>query len=168
MPTPFAENRMAVCIERKRLLTGGMQEYSCELIRTTGNFGILRYVIDKIYAVDSITLEPGDVTYALYWNERPYTLYIWHRRRISGVLYYFNIADSISLLPNAFTWRDLVVDILIVEDGSAHILDEEELPRDLDPELYSYINRAKTFILNRYPDIILEADGIMREIVPLR
>ncbi len=108
------------------------------------------------------------MTYALYWNERPYTLYIWHRKRISDALYYFNIADSISLLPNVITWRDLVVDILIVEDGSVHILDEKELPRDLDPALYSYIERSKTFIINRYPDIIREADGIMGKIVPLR
>jgi predicted RNA-binding protein associated with RNAse of E/G family len=108
---------------------------------------------------------PGDVTTALYWTDRPYTLYIWQVHGTKEAVYYFNIADSITLLPDEFSWRDLTVDIFIDTAGAVHVLDEDELPVDLTAELQCYILTAKSHILNCYRDLIIEANVLVKKYV---
>ena len=150
---------MPICIEKKLTLSGKVYEFECELLLFNGDMGVLKYVLDRAYIIQEIKLQPGDVTHALYWVNRPYALYIWH---VTGdrVIYYFNIADQISLQPQLFLWRDLAIDIVIDDDG-VHILDEDELPDDLDPELSRYIQSAKTSIMREYASIIREATIII-------
>jgi Protein of unknown function (DUF402) len=154
---------MPPCIERKILLTGVIHEYPCDVVLYTERFGILRYVLDRQHSIGKFSLEPGDITYALYWSDRPYTLYTWRLRNSGRMLYYFNIADSISLQPDTFIWRDLVVDILIDDELSVQILDEQELPLYLEPTLRDTIERAKKHILDFYASIIREVNSILSE-----
>ncbi len=146
---------MSTCVEQKVLLSGEHHEYLCDLALFTCTFGILRYIIDREYHVGEITLKPGEATLAFYWPHRPYTLYTWRHNRAGRALYYFNIADSVSLAPTRFAWRDLVVDILVSED-EPYILDENDLPSNLSPELFDYIERSKRHILTHYRHIIEE------------
>jgi len=152
-----------MCLEKKVLLSGKLHEYQCELALFTDTFGLLRYIIDREHRVDGITLHPGDVTLAFYWINRPYTLYTWRNDKPGLELYYFNIADRVSLTQTEFIWRDLVVDILIDEHKNAHILDEDELPSDLNPELSDYIERAKHHLLTHYHQIIAEVKHYLNE-----
>ncbi len=145
---------MSTCIEQKVLLSGELHEYHCELVLLTDTFGVLRYVIDREYHLDGITLYPGEVTLAFYWTNRPYTLYSWRHNKPGQELYYFNIADRVSLSQAKFAWRDLVVDILIDGHENAHILDEDDLPSNLDLELRDYIKRANHHLLTNYHQII--------------
>jgi hypothetical protein len=151
---------MSLCIEKKLTLSGRTFLFDCELLLLNSDLGVLKYVIDREYVVQGIKLQPGDITYALYWTNRPYTLYVWHLAE-DRVVHYFNIADRISLLPREFLWRDLTVDILIADDRSVHILDEDELPDDLDPALSSYIQKAKAAVIQEYSSIIHEANSIV-------
>ncbi len=151
---------MSICIEKKLTLSGKVYLFECELLLLNDVLGVLKYVIDREYIVDGIKLHPGDITHALYWMDRPYTLYIWHLSR-DRVVYYFNIADRISLQPREFLWRDLAVDILIDDGRNIHVLDEDELPDNLDPELSCYIQNAKTTIMREYASIIHEANTIV-------
>jgi len=154
------------CIEKKILLTGAIQRYICELLYLNNKFGILRYVVDKEYTIAEMQLIPGDVTTALYWTDRPYTLYIWQKSASAkDVAYYFNIADSISLLPDEFSWRDLIVDIFIDANDMVHVLDENELPSNLPASLQCYILAAKSQILRGYREIIVEANFLIKECV---
>jgi len=154
------------CTETKILLTGSIQRYKCELLYLKNTFGILRYIVDKEYTIADMQLIPGDVTTALYWTDRPYTLYIWQKSASTkDVAYYFNIADSISLLPDEFSWRDLIVDIFIDTDGMVHVLDENELPPNLPPTLQCYILAAKSHILRGYREIIAEANFLIKKYV---
>lgn len=114
--------------------------FECGLVHCTEKFGILDYIIDRPCQVGEIKLRPGDTTRAFYWTERPYTLYAWQLQK-GRTIYYFNVADSVSLTPREFVWRDLVVDILIDSDQNIHIL-EQELPQ-LSPNLSRYIESAK-------------------------
>jgi len=154
---------MSVCIEKKTFLSGALQEFSCELIHYSDSFGILRYVIDKSYVVAGISLSPGDITFAFYWTDRPYTLYTFRRMQLENTLYYFNIADRISLTRDVFAWRDLVIDILIDDKKNAYVLDEGDLP-PLDMELSDYIQSAKTHILARHEEIAMEADRLLNAV----
>jgi hypothetical protein len=153
------------CIETKILLTGAVHQYPCELLYFENTFGILRYAVDKEYHVSGMRLVPGDVTLALYWTDRPYTLYIWQMNASKRAAYYFNIADNISLLPGEFRWRDLAVDILIDSAGTVHVLDEDELPADLPVKLQCSILAAKAHVLTRYRDIIIEANSLLKKYV---
>ena len=150
---------MSLCIEKKLTLSGQTHLFECELLLLNSNLGVLKYIIDREYLISGINIRPGDITYALYWTDRPYTLYVWHLDR-GRIVHYFNIADRISLQPLEFRWRDLTVDIMIDDGGSIHILDENELPDDMDPALIRYIRNARNAILREYPSIIEEA-GIM-------
>lgn len=147
---------MPRCLEKKLALSGATDTYSCELLHLEDGFGILRYVIDREYDIAGVKLAPGDETIALYWEDRPYTLYIWRRQAAQDTAYYFNIADRISLTPQEFIWRDLAVDIL-VDHAGVHVLDEDEIPSGLDAGLLHSIREAQAHILNNYPNIIKEA-----------
>ena len=151
---------MRLCIEKKTLLSGEVHAYSCELLHYESGSGILRYVIDREYDIHGVKLSPGDETIALYWEGRPYTLYVWRGRAVQDTAYYFNIADRISLTPREFIWRDLAVDIL-VDGRGVHVLDEHELPAALDADLGRYINEAKAHILVHCRDIIQETSGLI-------
>jgi len=151
---------MSICIEKKVALSGNTYSFECELLFLNNKLGILKYVIDRSYDIQTVKLRPNDITYALYWTDRPYTLYVWHFLD-SKTAYYFNIADSISLQPTAFVWRDLAIDILVDAEGQVHILDEDELPADLSCELSASIRTAKAFILQNYSELIKEANSLL-------
>jgi len=151
---------MPLCIETKLTLSGETKTYRCELLHFGSGFGVLRYVIDREYDVHGVVLAPGDETIALYWEDRPYTLYVWRRQAAQDTVFYFNIADQISLTPQEFIWRDLAVDILVDSRG-VHVLDEHELPADLDADLGRYINEAQAHILVHYEDIIQKAHMLL-------
>jgi predicted RNA-binding protein associated with RNAse of E/G family len=151
---------MTACIEKKLTLSGAAQVFECELLRLDASFGMLKYVIDREYTISNVTLRPGDTTYALYWRDRPYTVYIWKVSK-KQFIYYFNIADSISLHSNEIMWRDLSIDILVDADSTVHVLDEDELPSGLPVGLVGYIQSAKGLILHHYQDIMLEVNSIL-------
>ncbi|MDH4162297.1 MAG: DUF402 domain-containing protein [Nitrospirota bacterium] len=152
---------MPICIERKHLLTGSVHTYQCELIHFEPGFGILKYVIDREYVIANHRLAPGDITCALYWEDRPYTLYIW-KLADASVLHYFNIADHVSLAANEFIWRDLVIDILVDQGGTSHVLDANELPQELDKDLLTYIRTAQQHVLSTYPLIMEESRSLLQ------
>ena len=159
---------MPLCIETKRTLSGETKTYRCELLHFESGFGILRYVIDQEYDIQDLKLAPGDETIALYWEGRPYTLYVWRRHAAQDTAYYFNIADRIALTPQEFIWRDLAVDILVDGSGRVHVLDEDELPSGLDAGLLRSIREAQAHILGNYSCIIREAVAKLLYFAPPR
>jgi hypothetical protein len=155
---------MLSCLETKLTLSGETERYRCELLHYEAGFGILRYVIDREYDVHGVKLAPGDETIALYWEDRPYTLYIWQRRNLTAPVYYFNIADQVSLSPQEFVWRDLAVDVLVDERG-VHVLDEHELPLGIDPHLRLSIQSSTAHLLTGHQTIIRDADVLVKKYV---
>lgn len=150
---------MPRCLEIKHTLDGATHSFACDLVRLESGVGILRHVIDRTYVVGGTTLQPGEVTWALFWEDRPYTLYVWRLR--SGPVFYFNIADSVLLQPGRFSWRDLAVDILISTTGQAQVLDEHELPPDLPYELAQHVRDATAHVLANFHAIIEEAESLL-------
>jgi predicted RNA-binding protein associated with RNAse of E/G family len=155
-----------ICRERKRYLSGAEVTFECELVALEGRRGILKYVIDRTWQVAGLTLEPGVVTYGFYWLQRPYNLYWWQDAKGEALGYYFNLADSVSLSPQEFVWRDLAVDILVLPDGQVSVLDEAEVPAELDEELRVTIDAGKNTILQKHQAIIAEAKLMLAEYIP--
>ncbi len=152
---------MTLCREVKHRLAGSAETYACELVRYEPGFGVLRYVVDREYVVGGHRLLPGDVTQALFWENRPYTLYIWDLGGTRGRLFYFNIADQVMLRPEEFSWRDLTVDVLVDSTGGIEVLDEHELPQYLSPALRDAIDHAVRLIVSRHREIIEEAEKLL-------
>lgn len=159
---------MKNCLEKKLTLSGGVQTFPCQLVRLDEGFGVLRHVLDREFFVGNMKLLPGDVTCALYWEDRPYTLYTWRLTRSGRTLYYFNIADQVFLQSDEFLWRDLIVDIFIDLRGRVHVLDEDDLPAGLDSGLTRFIESAKAHILDHYPDVIREVSDVLAACAVLR
>jgi len=152
---------MTVCIERKRYLSGGEATFACELVALEPDFGILKYVLDREWQVHGLALRPGHVTYAFYWTERPYNLYWWVDERGQTLGHYFNLADSVVLSRDEFSWRDLVVDVLVLPDGQVHVIDEDQVPGELDGNLGTYIQTARQQVLHDHRGIIGEAAALL-------
>jgi uncharacterized protein len=152
---------MKSCNERKKYLLGGEIVYPCELIALRDEFGILKYLVDRQHIVGSLIITPDTISYAFYWTDRPYVLYSWFNSNGQVIGHYFNVADSISLSAHEFSWRDLIVDILILPAGQIEILDEDEIPESLDPDMRKHIESIKQLILQNHQTIIDEISEIL-------
>ncbi|HET8567895.1 MAG TPA: DUF402 domain-containing protein [Candidatus Limnocylindria bacterium] len=129
-------------IERKTRLDGSVVEFSCEgLVVAPGERAVLRYVTDREWRVADLVLPPGTVTVAHYWVARPYNVYHWLRDGRT-VAYYLNVADRTVIDERTVSYRDLVVDVLLHPSGALDVLDEDELPADLDPAARKAIAEA--------------------------
>ena len=137
------------CIEIKETLDGNRYSYTCELIRFSPKQAILRYIVSKAVKVETLILTAGTVTYAFYWPDKPFTLYKWYDPQGRKIADYFNIADTIEISQQEIRWRDLVIDVLRFPDGSLRILDEAELPQNLDQVLYRKIMSSKKGLLSK-------------------
>jgi len=144
-------------IEKKHFLDGTLIEYNCTLVHIEEKLGILKYIVEKPYNISGLILPKGTVTYGFYWTDRRYTLYRWYYRG-KNIGNYFNIADRIKLEDNEFHWRDLILDVLVKFDHTPQILDEDELPENIDEELRKYIDQSIDDIMTNFMEILAETD----------
>lgn len=96
---------------------------------------MLRYVIPKERALEgtALVLPAGTLTLGHYWTDRPYNVYHWVDRAGRTLAYYCSIARDTTITDDEVAYTDLVVDVVIDTEGRAFVLDEEDLPPDLDP-----------------------------------
>lgn len=158
-----ANLKMKLCKEKKQYLSGKVITYNCKLVTLCSQYGILKYVVGRQYQVGSLRLEPGTVTYGFYWQDRTYVLYKWFDQNKDVLGDYFNIADSIELSEREFSWRDLVIDILVHSTGKVEILDEDEMPERIDESLKCYIESSKKTVLQNYKKVIAETNTILNQ-----
>jgi uncharacterized protein DUF402 len=131
-------------IERKRRLDGTFVEFECaRLAVQPGRRAVLRYVIAEERELEgtSLLLPAGTVTIGHYWVDRPYNVYHWVDRGRT-LAYYCSIAAETVIEQGRVEYLDLTVDVLIDPSGSALVLDEDELPADLDSSHRRTIARA--------------------------
>jgi len=130
--------------ERKVRLDGTHVEFDCEpLLIEPGRRAILRYEIDLDRAIPGtdLVVPAGAVTIAHYWMDQPYNVYHW----LAGgrtLAYYCNVAEPLEITDDLVSYLDLVVDVLVRPTGPSQVLDEDELPADLDPRFRQLIARA--------------------------
>jgi len=60
--------------------------------------------------------------------------------------------------PTRLHWRDPIVDLLVTPDGRCRVLDEDELPPDLDPALRMRIAAARDAVLAGHPALLAEVE----------
>jgi predicted RNA-binding protein associated with RNAse of E/G family len=130
--------------ERKTRLDGSVVEYACEaLVVEAGRRAVVRYVAEQDRPLEGtdLVLRKGTVTVGHFWTHRPYNVYHW----LDGgrtVALYVSIATDTTIGPEAITYRDLVVDVLIRPSGAIEILDEDDLPPSIEPRYRLAIAKA--------------------------
>ena len=145
--------------ERKVRLDGTIAEFRCEaLVLEPGRRAVLRYTSEREVRIrdTDIVLPAGTVTIAHYWADRPYNVYHWLADGRT-IAFYVNIADRPEIGPDAVSYRDLVVDVVLRPSGALDILDEEELPANVDPA-------ARRSMADALEIVVTGARGLMLEI----
>ncbi|MCP4391414.1 MAG: DUF402 domain-containing protein [Gammaproteobacteria bacterium] len=115
--------------------------------------------------LEDILLRKNTVSLGYFWQHRPYNAYHWIDDQHNTVALYFNIADSTRISPQTIEWRDLTVDVLITPDGRCRVLDEDELPANIDPELLYYIDQTRDELCREPLSRLNEYDKLTRSLI---
>jgi hypothetical protein len=132
-------------IERKIRLDGTVSDYECEaLLIEKGKRAVLRYVLphDLEFPTAAFGAPKGTVTIGHYWTDRPYNVYQWMTPRGIVLGWYFNVVDATVVDEELVSYEDLAVDVLVDPTGRTTVLDEDELPTDLEPKRRGIVSRA--------------------------
>ena len=131
--------------EIKTTLAGERKTFDCELLTRADAEVVVIYRMprDLPLAIEDILLPEGTVSLGYFWENRPYNVYHWIDDALATRALYFNIADSTRISEDRIDWRDLAVDVLISPDGRCRVLDEDELPADLETALLRYIETVR-------------------------
>lgn len=150
--------KMKKCEEIKHTYFGERVIAHCYLCSLSEESGVLKYYFDDTWVVNGLILGPPMFTLAYYPDNKPYNVYCWFTDSNELIAYYFNIVDNTSLSPDLFSYQDLIVDLLVYPDLTYEVLDEDEIPENIDKETLDYINNAKSHILNNLSEVIHKVD----------
>lgn len=156
-------------LEIKRTLDGREKLFSCRLLAGDPEHrrAVLLFVLENAMHVHGVDLPPGTVTFGYFWTDRPYNAYHWLDARGETIGVYFNLADSTRISDDRLEWRDLTVDILTTPAGRCDVLDEDELPAELEPALRRRIDEGKAAILEHTAALLAELERQSRALRPL-
>jgi len=132
--------------EVKTTLDGRRQQFDCERIRYSAGETVLLYRMPTDLQLEDLLLCKGTLSLGYFWEDRAYNAYHWVDDNQQTLALYFNICDNTHISAEQVAWRDLTVDILITPDQRCRVLDEDELPDDIDCKLLSYINATRDLL----------------------
>lgn len=145
-------------VEYKETLAGERKRFRCTLVARAPGEVVVRYVLSRDGQVAGLRLPRGTVSFGYFWTHRPYNVYHFVEPDGTTRALYVNIVDRTRLTTRAVHWRDLTVDLLITPDGRCQVLDEDELPPDLDPALRAWIAAARDDVAATYPALLAEVE----------
>ncbi len=146
-------------LEIKEALHGGRQEFACTPLTVGTDEAVLLYRVPRAGRVADLDLPTGTLSLGYFWTARPYNAYHWLTPEGRTLGLYVNIADRTRIAPEAVSWRDLVLDLLVTPDGRCRVLDEDELPADLDATLRATITAASAEALRDHAGLLAEIEG---------
>jgi Protein of unknown function (DUF402) len=153
-------------LEVKRTLDGREKRFQCRLIEGDQHHVVVLFVAPAAMQVHGVELPAGTVTFGHFWTDRPYNVYHWLDPRGVTIGFYFNLSDSTVISDARLEWRDLTLDVLATPAGRLEVLDEHELPADLDDRLRGRISAATQAILADSHALMSEIEGRSRALYP--
>lgn len=138
---------MDVIREIKETLDGSLHIFRCQPVDIKTDRAVVCYRHEKEQQVADVQLPADTVSLGYFWTNRNYNVYHWLTPQVSTVGFYINISDNTRITSSKICWRDLVVDVLLTPDGRCRVLDEDELPRDIEPQLLKKIETTRDDIL---------------------
>lgn len=135
--------RLARITEVKTTLAGERKTFACELLCQQETAAVVMYRMPSDLQLEDLLLPEGSLSLGYFWEERAYNAYHWVDDKRQTLALYFNICDNTRISAEQVAWRDLAVDILITPDLRCRVLDEDELPDDLEHSLLARINATR-------------------------
>lgn len=133
----------APIIERKIGYNGKLVEHHCRLLKAGVEDVVLFHRIKDAFTMttnqSSLTIPEGSYTLAYYWKDRAYNVYVWRNHRGEYLGAYFNIVRNTNIDNEVVSFEDLIIDVLVFDDGNASVLDEEELPVSIEEFENGYV-----------------------------
>lgn len=146
-------------LEVKTSLDGRVQEFDCAVVARSHDHIVIRYRMVSDHDLHGIPLFAGELTYGYFWFRRPYNLYHWVRRSGETAAWYFNIGSVTNFDGKTLHWRDDAIDVLATPDGRVRVLDEDEVPADLDAGARQAIFAARDRVLAEITSLTVDADA---------
>ncbi len=153
-------------VEIKTTLAGERKEFDCELLKFTPGEVVVIYRMPRDVQLEDLLLPKGSISIGYFWEDRAYNAYHWIDEQCQTLALYFNICDNTRISRQQVAWRDLSVDILITPDLRCRVLDEDELPDDLDSDLRVYIESARNALCIDPARLLLEFEARRQELLP--
>jgi predicted RNA-binding protein associated with RNAse of E/G family len=102
---------------------------------------------------DEVVFDAGDVFYEHYYDGKPYGLWqVLTPDESSLKCWYCNVSTPAEIDGESITFRDLLLDVLLLPDGTARVLDCDDLDRarseGLDPALVALAEDAVQEVLD--------------------
>jgi hypothetical protein len=129
--------------EIKTTLGGEFKRFACERIHYTEGETVVLYRMPADHRLEDLLLPENTLSLGYFWETRAYNAYHWVDDNRQTLALYFNICDNTRISPTEVAWRDLTVDVLITPDLRCRVLDEDELPDNLDMDLLTRINATR-------------------------
>lgn len=151
------DGKFSQCREVKYHYNGKVSEAECGRVFLEEGMAVMKYYFRTEWKVDELHLGPPMYTFAFYWEDSPYNLYLWYRADGSLDAAYFNVVDSVKLGRGQVEYRDLIVDVLLYPEGSWTVLDRHELTDDMPVDLLEYIEAAQAEVEAGGAEIVARA-----------
>ena len=151
--------------EIKTTLVGERKEFDCELLTWAGAEAVVIYRMPRDVQLEDILLRKHTISLGYFWENKPYNAYHWIDQQQDTVALYFNISDGTRISARVIEWRDLAVDVLITPDGRCRVLDEDELPADIDAALLRYIDDTRDELCRDPLSTLTEYDKLTRSLI---
>jgi predicted RNA-binding protein associated with RNAse of E/G family len=145
-------------IEVKHTLAGTRKEFTCTLCDAREDEVVVLYVSTRDSQIAGVILSRGTLSFGYFWPARPYNAYHWLAPDGHTLGLYFNISDRTRISPARICWRDLTVDVLVTPDGRCRVLDEEDLPEDLDAGLRQTVEATRDYLLREHRALLAQIE----------
>jgi hypothetical protein len=155
-------------LEIKRTLDGREKRFDCRLLAgaSDGGHAAVLWIAPEPMHVHGVDLPAGTVSVGHFWADRNYNVYHWLGRAGETLGFYFNICDRTRIGAGLIEWRDLIVDVLALPGGRLDVVDEDELPADLSPDVAANIAAGKQAILAAPAAVMAEIEAASRAALP--
>ena len=152
--------------EIKTSLTGERREFECELLQLARGEVAVIYRMPGDVRLEDLLLPRNSISLGYFWEGRAYNVYHWIDDQCQTLALYFNICDNTRISADQIAWRDLAVDVLITPDLRCRVLDEDELPDNLDRDLRAYIATARDALCADPGRWLSEFEARRQELLP--
>jgi hypothetical protein len=147
---------LATILEVKEKLSGERHEFASDLLALGEGEAVSLYTLPRDGQLGGVALTAGTRCLGHFWATRPYNVYHAVDGEGQTLVFYINLSDRTVITPEMIHWRDLIVDVVITPGGECLVLDEDELPPDLDPTLLAEIEAARDDLVRDHPALVVE------------
>ena len=154
-----------VITEIKTTLSGERKEFKCELLRASTGEAVVIYRMPHDVQLEDVFLPKDTISVGYFWEQKAFNAYHWIDDQQNTLALYFNICDNTRISDKLIEWRDLVVDVLMTPDGRCRVLDEHELPEDLEEDMRHYINTSRDDLCREPLSRLTEFDNLSRNLI---